>query len=307
MREPGYLQVPFAATGDKATIPNAIQPGGSVSFSQGWGPDYQKDQETDPSAKPIDRSSTNYLMYVITTAIQRYQQETFPEFVDSVANGGTPLPYPKGAIVRWGAGLSALRMSLIDNNTTTPTTLDSESWVDPLPKMTAAIVGTAPAIQTITNGLDLGSVLASLAATLPRGSTSRGIVNATYLTDGMATSTNATSASYSTSSFIRLPYWLSTGGNKQFMIAFGSSIFPSHPTNSTATTNVTFPVAFVGVPNIFVTAAGQPNGNGLGPIAAYNAARGGFMGVMSCNHQPGNFANDVPMHWLAIGQVAGAL
>lgn len=49
------FKTPFATQGDKASIPVEIQPDGSVSYTQGYGYDYERDQVTDPAAKDIER------------------------------------------------------------------------------------------------------------------------------------------------------------------------------------------------------------------------------------------------------------
>lgn len=49
------FKIPFATQGDKTVVPVEIQTDGSVSYTQGYGYDYERDQVTDPAAKDIER------------------------------------------------------------------------------------------------------------------------------------------------------------------------------------------------------------------------------------------------------------
>lgn len=42
------FKIPFATQGDKTVVPIEIQTDGSVSYTQGYGYDYERDQVTDP-------------------------------------------------------------------------------------------------------------------------------------------------------------------------------------------------------------------------------------------------------------------
>ena len=63
-----YFKIPFASTGDKVVIPDATQPDGSVSFTQGFGFDYER-PNTDPAYKPVPREGTNGILHDVTEAI----------------------------------------------------------------------------------------------------------------------------------------------------------------------------------------------------------------------------------------------
>lgn len=66
--------VPFASTGNKTAVPNALQPDGTVSYAQGFGPDYELDKTVDPvNAKDVPRAQTNQLYYDLTDAVGEQQ------------------------------------------------------------------------------------------------------------------------------------------------------------------------------------------------------------------------------------------
>lgn len=109
---------PFATGGDKSVVPDASQADGSVSYTQGFGPNYQQEQGT-PGAKDIPRDKTNQLFADITGAIAELQRLGFPEYYEELA------PYPQGATV-WRAG--TVYMSTVGNNNTIPGAAGS-SWI----------------------------------------------------------------------------------------------------------------------------------------------------------------------------------
>ena len=66
--------VPFASTGNKTAVPNALQPDGTVSYAQGFGPDYELNKTVDPvNAKDVPRAQTNQLYYDLTDAVGEQQ------------------------------------------------------------------------------------------------------------------------------------------------------------------------------------------------------------------------------------------
>lgn len=118
-----YFDVPFAFSGDKTSIPDPLQVGGTVSFTEGWNYNYQRNLATDPAALPIDRSTMNWLFNSITVALQALQQSGVPEWIKAADNGGTAFPYGKGAVVLYSASGTApftKYVSLINTNTDTP-------------------------------------------------------------------------------------------------------------------------------------------------------------------------------------------
>ena len=112
------FKVPFAATGDKTVVPIPTQPDGSVSWTQGYGFDYQRKLDgSDPLAKPFPRNQHNQILNDITTALGEIQVNGFALWS---AEGA---PYPVNATVRHN-GVNYV--SRIDNNSATPA--DGASW-----------------------------------------------------------------------------------------------------------------------------------------------------------------------------------
>lgn len=112
------FKVPFAATGDKTVVPIPTQPDGSVSWTQGYGFDYQRKLDgSDPLAKPFPRNQHNQILNDITTALGEIQVNGFALWS---ADGA---PYPVNATVRHN-GVNYV--SRIDNNSVTPA--DGASW-----------------------------------------------------------------------------------------------------------------------------------------------------------------------------------
>lgn len=93
-----YLREVFAVSGDKTAVPVDTDPIGTVSYEEGYGPRYELDQ-ADPDKLNIERRKLNQILYDATGNIQAWQQKCFPDFIDAVANGGTPFPYDLSAAV----------------------------------------------------------------------------------------------------------------------------------------------------------------------------------------------------------------
>jgi len=122
-----YFDVPFGFAGDVTSIPDPLQVGGTVSMTEGWNFNYQRDLATDPAALPIDRSTMNWLLLQITTALQALQTETVPEFILASQNGGVAISYGLGAEVLWSASGNApfqKFVSIIAANANTPSASD---------------------------------------------------------------------------------------------------------------------------------------------------------------------------------------
>lgn len=118
----GYFDVPFGLDGDLTTVPDAVQPDGSVSYEQGFGPDYALPY-TNPDAKNVPRDQYNQLLFDITSAIQQYQQHSTAPFITTAMNGGSPYSYSKYDRVLYSG---VLYQSIVNSNTDTP---PSSKWV----------------------------------------------------------------------------------------------------------------------------------------------------------------------------------
>lgn len=124
-----FFGIPFANGGDRDLIPDQTQVSGAVSYTQGYGVDYQRDITTDPLAKPIERKGMNGLFYAITAALRQYQVVGYPEWITPANNGGGAFAYDAGVIVRYDSGGGAFvpYVSLVSNNTAEPGT-DPAKW-----------------------------------------------------------------------------------------------------------------------------------------------------------------------------------
>lgn len=119
-----YFGIPFATSGDRAVIPEAAQPSGTLSFTQGFGPDYERDPASDPQAKRVPRDETNEFYFQVSNAIKFLQLYGLPEWY-AQDDLGNPVPYPLGARVRHA---SLEWRSLVANNTSQPGTAPTQ-WV----------------------------------------------------------------------------------------------------------------------------------------------------------------------------------
>ncbi|MDD0937095.1 tail fiber protein, partial [Xylella fastidiosa subsp. multiplex] len=81
-----YFRTPFAHQGDMIHVPEAKDSHGFVSYTQGWGPDYQKDLTKEPTAKPVERTVMNAVLHAITTVLKGYQEYGSPEFITAEQN-----------------------------------------------------------------------------------------------------------------------------------------------------------------------------------------------------------------------------
>lgn len=82
--------IPFATNGDRLGIPDEIQSSGKLSFSEGFGKDYQKQLDKDPNAKNIERSQLNQILFLITSKMNELQTA----IENSGSEVGVPLAFP---------------------------------------------------------------------------------------------------------------------------------------------------------------------------------------------------------------------
>lgn len=120
-----FFLFPFATTGTKSAVPDAVQVDGTVSYSEGYGADYSKSLTSDPDALAIERLKMNQLLYDVTTALREYQIFGTPDWITNAQNGGTAFSYGQGAKVRYTDGF--VYESLSAANTALPT--DPAYWV----------------------------------------------------------------------------------------------------------------------------------------------------------------------------------
>jgi len=115
-----FFRFPWATTGDRAIVPFNTDPGGAVSYSQGFGPDYEI-APGDPGWKPVPREETNGLYYDLTDNIRQYQMNGTPDWADPSQNAGIPVSYDYAARVRYDAGDGPrVWQSTTTNNTSVP-------------------------------------------------------------------------------------------------------------------------------------------------------------------------------------------
>lgn len=125
-----FFDTVFGSGGTQVVIPDATQPGGQVSFTQGYGPDYT----LAPGASGVlypENGEFNYLMAAITAAIQQWQVHAFPDFIAPSDNGGSAYPYDKNAFVRYTDG--NIYISLATANVALPTDTTKWSAFNPFP------------------------------------------------------------------------------------------------------------------------------------------------------------------------------
>jgi hypothetical protein len=119
-----FMRFPWSVSGDRTAVPEATDPSGGVSYTQGFGPDYERDPATDPLAKRVPRAETNQYLFDITDNIRQYQLAGAPTWYDKTNNGGVAISYPINAIVRHN---DVVWRSLVSVNTYEPGT-DSTKW-----------------------------------------------------------------------------------------------------------------------------------------------------------------------------------
>lgn len=117
-----FFALPFGIDGDLTTVPLDTQPGGQMSYQQGFPINYELDLQTNPSAIPIPRAQTNQLYNDITTALNQYQTHGTPDFILAAQTVDTnPYPYDLYARVRYNAGGGfKIYENQVNGNTATP-------------------------------------------------------------------------------------------------------------------------------------------------------------------------------------------
>ncbi|HID7484659.1 TPA: phage baseplate protein [Morganella morganii] len=124
------FKIPFATQGDRTAVPDDVQADGSLSYTQGYGYDYERDQVTDPAAKDIEREKMNSLFYDITGAVGEIQAFGMPVWAEEGK------PYAVRSIVYHN---KKAWQSKIENNNTEPAA--GTAWAELKADMTAGEVG----------------------------------------------------------------------------------------------------------------------------------------------------------------------
>ncbi|UNY40182.1 structural protein [Pseudomonas phage vB_PcuM_ KLEP17-4] len=114
-----FFDIPFAATGDKDAVPNAVQTDGSVSYSEGFGFDYER-ENTDPAYKPVPRSGINGLYFDVTQALGIIQSQGFADWTSEAA------PYVINSAVRHNG--QNWQSAIADNSDTPGVGAGATSW-----------------------------------------------------------------------------------------------------------------------------------------------------------------------------------
>lgn len=128
--------IPFAASGDKSVTPDATDPAGAISYSQGWPVAYQL-ADTDPNYRPVGRQEMNGVFNDVTGAIAELQTIGFPEWV---AVAGLVAPYRINAYVRHN---DIVWQSLIANNSDEPGVgAGATTWADKSALITGRLITT---------------------------------------------------------------------------------------------------------------------------------------------------------------------
>lgn len=152
-----YYVDAFGITGTiTPVVPDAPDPSGFMSYSQGFTFDYQRDLTSDPLAKSPTYVNFNNIFYDITLNIQDYQRWGFPGFITAANNAGTAFTYGHYAIVRYSASGAApynLYMSLVDGNADTP---PSAKWLDLGAEFSRAYVKQGGGVGQLTNQIYIG-------------------------------------------------------------------------------------------------------------------------------------------------------
>lgn len=123
-----FIKTPFAISGDVVTIPDTVQSDGTVSFPQGFGPDYQADP-SNPAVLYPERRVINEILLLLSANIQVLQTHGFPDYIPSAQNGGVAYPYDQNSCVRYSDGV--VYYSLVGTNTALPT--DATKWTPLFP------------------------------------------------------------------------------------------------------------------------------------------------------------------------------
>lgn len=169
--------IPFATSGDKTTTPDATDPAGAISYSQGWPVAYQL-ADTDPAYRPVGRQEMNGVLFDVTGAIAELQSLGFPIWV---AVSGLVAPYAINAYVRHN---NVVYRNTIANNSAAPDAVGS-LWAD----VSTPVVPTPTASGSVGLARNLKTTIAAASS------------SATYTADEVVVKTLLGGAAYSLAAF----------------------------------------------------------------------------------------------------------
>lgn len=129
-----YFLYPFAVDGVTTPVGNATDPGGVVTYQQGFGDRYTRELGVDPAALPYPQPQHNSILLDVTLALQAIQQWGIPRFItpDDNAPGDppvpTPFPYAIWAYALYDDGVNGPRIYQSLENTNIATPADFTKW-----------------------------------------------------------------------------------------------------------------------------------------------------------------------------------
>ncbi|MEX9909500.1 phage baseplate protein [Providencia huaxiensis] len=144
------FKIPFATQGDRTSIPNEVQADGAVSYTQGYGYDYERDQVSDPAAKDIEREKMNGIFHDITEAVGEIQNYGFPKWAEEGK------PYPIRAIVYHK---NKVWQSKVENNEIEP--VAGAQWIELKADLTAGDINVYNKTESDKRFQPLGNYLPS--------------------------------------------------------------------------------------------------------------------------------------------------
>lgn len=178
---PYFFKQPFATAGEKTAIPRDVQVDGTVSYNQGFGPDYSREKGVDPLAKDVPRQSFNEVMFAITQNIQTWQLNAAPVFVETADNDGVPQSYRRGAAVTWRVSPGdpyRTYYCLTDGATSTPAT--AADWQECVFQL--ALNADTTSTDRLVTPAYVTARLSGLSLTVPAASTTQAGISE-YATD----------------------------------------------------------------------------------------------------------------------------
>lgn len=146
-----YFDIVFGSSGDLVAVPDAVQPDGSVSYTQGYGVLYST--AVGSGGINIERGKMNQLFYDITTALNQLQTFGIVPWIAALA--ASP-GYSQYALVRYSDGI--VYQSQVNTNASTPGT--NTDW-QALPLGNFSGFTTGDAKITFKTSADTGWILAN--------------------------------------------------------------------------------------------------------------------------------------------------